>query len=105
MDAGVKVLWVAALRSGTYTQGRRRLFNPYSNTYCCLGVLCDIAEKYAGIRIKNNIRPNAPPEVIAWAGLNDAITGLLANMNDGIADYLGNPQTFSQIADYIEANL
>ena len=33
--------WIAALRSGTYNQGRERL-RLYEDSYCCLGVLCDI---------------------------------------------------------------
>lgn len=33
--------WIAALRSGQYDQGREKLFNGY-NSYCCLGVACEI---------------------------------------------------------------
>jgi hypothetical protein len=33
--------WVAALRSGKYKQGRRYL-RSCNDTYCCLGVLCEI---------------------------------------------------------------
>lgn len=33
--------WVAALRSGQYTQGVGSLTGP-EDTYCCLGVLCNI---------------------------------------------------------------
>jgi hypothetical protein len=35
--------WLAALRSGEYPQGKGQL--NYDNTYCCLGVACDIAVK------------------------------------------------------------
>jgi hypothetical protein len=35
--------WIAALKSGKYTQGRDHLRND-NNTHCCLGVLCDITE-------------------------------------------------------------
>jgi hypothetical protein len=34
--------WVAALRSGDYKQGKSVLHNQDTNTYCCLGVLCDL---------------------------------------------------------------
>ena len=34
--------WVAALRSGKYKQGRKQLFSPMNDSYCCLGVLCDV---------------------------------------------------------------
>lgn len=46
MDPEVKQLWVAALRSGEYPQGKSKLRS--SKGYCCLGVLCDLAER-AGI--------------------------------------------------------
>lgn len=36
--------WVAALRSGKYEQGRGRLYSKIDDTYCCLGVLCKVAE-------------------------------------------------------------
>ncbi len=36
--------WVEALRSGKYVQGRGGLRDNKNNTYCCLGVLCDLIE-------------------------------------------------------------
>jgi hypothetical protein len=35
--------WVAALRSGKYTQGKHAL-RPQDEQFCCLGVLCDIVD-------------------------------------------------------------
>lgn len=43
MNKDVKQKWLAALRSGKYKQGALRL--RASDSYCCLGVLCDIAVK------------------------------------------------------------
>ena len=43
MDKSYKQAWVNALRSGKYRQGKRGLHNSMKDTYCCLGVLCDIA--------------------------------------------------------------
>lgn len=37
--------WVAALRSGEYAQGRGYLHRIEDNTYCCLGVVCDLLAK------------------------------------------------------------
>lgn len=34
--------WAEALRSGDYKQGTDTLFNRDNNTYCCLGVLCNV---------------------------------------------------------------
>jgi hypothetical protein len=33
-------IWISALRSGNYEQGKRRLQNKYG--YCCLGVACKL---------------------------------------------------------------
>lgn len=48
MNDNVKA-WVAALRSGTYTQGQFKL-RRLDNTYCCLGVACDLAVQ-AGVSL------------------------------------------------------
>ena len=42
MNPEVKALWLEALRNDTYQQGKLML-RPTLNTYCCLGVLCDLA--------------------------------------------------------------
>lgn len=34
--------WIAALRSGEFEQGARRLFDSANDSYCCLGVLAKI---------------------------------------------------------------
>lgn len=39
--------WVKALRSGKYSQTRLRLKNS-SNSYCCLGVLCEVVKDEVG---------------------------------------------------------
>lgn len=51
MNSEIKAKWVTALRSGDYKQAKNRLKVDKpdgSFGYCCLGVLCDIAEK-AGV--------------------------------------------------------
>lgn len=102
MNANAKK-WVEALRSGAYKQGRARL--KYRNTFCGLGVLCDLAEK-AGVPdawprvMKTALLPKA---VCDWAGLKSSpimvsVSGyaVLANHND-------DGMSFSEIADIIEA--
>lgn len=37
-----KKRWVAALRSGKYSQCTGRLHNPRTDSYCCLGIACEI---------------------------------------------------------------
>jgi hypothetical protein len=42
----VREKWVAALRSGEYTQGTRALNR--DGKFCCLGILCDLYHKETG---------------------------------------------------------
>lgn len=92
MNEEIKAQWLAALRSGGYTQGRGALITrkPGHTAHCCLGVLCEIAadagviERSVGVRpgflaegseegVQNGILPEA---VRSWAGLTSQ-TGLL----------------------------
>lgn len=41
----VKAAWLEALRSGEYKQTREMLESPVDGGFCCLGVLCNLAEK------------------------------------------------------------
>ena len=43
MNVEVKEKWLKALRGGEFKQGRERLCDLDDNSYCCLGVLCEIA--------------------------------------------------------------
>ena len=61
-------LLVAALRSGEYKQGAGKLFNLSNNSYCCLGVLCDVIEK-------NGLSAEHPH--LQWAGGNAETDELL----------------------------
>lgn len=48
MNPEIKTQWVAALRSGEYRQGTGELHALHedgSESFCCLGVLCDLAVK------------------------------------------------------------
>jgi hypothetical protein len=84
MDKRIKGLWLKALRSGEYKQGREYLNN---NGFCCLGVLCDLYAKetdhgrwiedpilHCGPSFKslNGESDEMPPlDVLVWAGLVD----------------------------------
>ena len=46
MNKEIKAQWLTALRGGEYAQGWGQLRK--GNEFCCLGVLCDLAEK-AGV--------------------------------------------------------
>lgn len=60
--------WVKALRSGKYKQGRETLKTD-RGTYCCLGVLCDLAVKAKVIPKFPEGEVVLPREVQRWVGL------------------------------------
>lgn len=114
MRREVLVPWLAALRSGRYTQGRNYLWtrdNQTGSTYhCCLGVLCELAraegvvvlDKDPGtLTTTGRYRSSdqdvdlgdavlLPTAVVAWAGLEDespVVAGIeLTTRNDGAED-------------------
>lgn len=111
MNAEIKKLWVAALRSGDYKQGRSRLRNSYDNKFCCLGVLCnlhaqmhpDIAAKQTSSAMYFGEDCYLPKKVKQWAQLferNPSVnSSSLVELNDE------NRMSFSDIADVIERYL
>lgn len=96
MDEQIKKQWVEALRSGKYKQGKKCLRSE-SDTYCCLGVLCDIKQKDIW---KNAISFESMPRanILDWAKLDVNTAINLAKKND-------NGASFEEIADWIETNL
>jgi hypothetical protein len=134
MKVEIAKKWVAALRSGEYKQGQGNLRNS-DNTFCCLGVLCDLAQK-EGILPEPEIREYAeyykyegaayytPPKVQEWAGLA-TVNGNLRRESEDVSypqiefiDRYGinkksldlahandTGATFATIADIIEANI
>jgi hypothetical protein len=110
MNPVVKKKWIAALRSGKWTQGRWRLGRMKSSgrEHCCLGVLCELAavEGVAKIGVDGDTwtydlrTTNLPERVTNWANLSleSEHVGTLIGMNDS-----GEP--FTKIADYIEEHL
>jgi len=116
MNADIKARWVAALRSGDYKQGRAtmRQRTPDGDTFCCLGVLSDLAvkggvceweafnEKTYGI---NDISGSLPTKVMEWAGLDYCNPWLDSIALDAIRANDGDKLTFNEIATAIEENL
>lgn len=102
--------WVAALRSGEYKQGTKKLGNKYEG-YCCLGLGCIVAGAadgelngftviFEGL-VTEGMRPEIyeriPKELVGGYNDNDLARDLMC-MNDGGTD-------FPQIADWIEENV
>lgn len=121
MNAEVKAKWIAALRSGEYRQGRSKLHIEHPNSFCCLGVLCELAIKenvipagkinYTGDGVtaygKNEHTATLPAEVGTWAGIDSHGTYYdpaidrerhLTGVND-------NGTSFADIASIIERNM
>lgn len=105
----VKSLWVAALRSGKYRQGRGVLNS--DGKFCCLGVLCEV------LNIPSTMGDNAvfyggqasflPDSAMLLSGLTcpygaaitirDRVQSLVTHNDSGV--------TFAEIADAIETQL
>lgn len=130
MNPEIKAQWVAALRSGTYDQGQDYL-HTRNDTYCCLGVLCDLAVK-AGV-IDEPQQDNSgdswtytsknaagghdssdtrlPEGVKEWAGLSDmdpAIKGPVpetGRYSVALADLNDNGMSFDDLSNLIEKYL
>jgi len=124
MNKKVKDLWVKALRSGDYKQGRGHL-RDRNNNFCCLGVLCNIhaQENPNNHLIKDSVKGKdfynyggssvlPPVAVLKWAGIYnkyicvDRLDNMVAHLwmrNDGGGQFI--PHTFNQMADFIEKNL
>ena len=99
MDAELKAKWVAALRSGTYQQGRLLLHE--GGAFCCLGVLWDCSgkpwdNKRTGVA---DYGYDTFDELFCAAfGIPSERSRELARMND-------DGVSFEVIADYIEREL
>jgi len=123
MNPEVKKLWVDALRNGGYQQGKGCLNNAENGTFCCLGVLCDIAHE-AGITTHESAefqygdqnimysyggsKYALPYEVSKWAGLaTDDPTLVIEGGLTFMVSYLNDEEdyTFKQIADLVEDQL
>lgn len=101
MNAEIKAKWIAALRSGQYTQAHYSLRNYTS--HCCLGVLLDVAAPdlwaHAGgpfHQWSDDEGGLIEPEQVR---LSLADQKALARLNDC------ERRSFAEIADFIEKSL
>lgn len=116
MDKQIKKEWLKALRSGDYQQGSDYL-NVKNTTFCCLGVICELAFKqgivrkeaagdtikYISVKDLNDgdqwVLPNA---VVVWAGLKESNPEI---NNENLAEFNDTGASFEEIADVIEKEL
>jgi hypothetical protein len=110
MNPELQARWVAALRSGSYKQGRGSLWRSDSNTYCCLGVLCDISGMgewvspnsgaMMGYQFGNELSQfSLVHPILDAVDLNFVEVNELISLNDA------GGLSFNEIADHIEDNL
>lgn len=106
MDANLKAKWIEALRGGKYKQGKEQL-RQSDDSFCCLGVLCDIIDPVQWREVSSGYRFRGrefaalsfpPPDVSERVGLPRHIQDAVAAMND-------EGSSFAEIADYIEAHV
>lgn len=113
-----RALWVAALRSGKYKQGKQLLNR--DGEYCCLGVACEVAMEHGlaldkvvdmGSTFYNGSSGVAPQELQDWLGLINStgrIKDALAFGGGGVGSIVSLVEmndtgyTFEDIANYIE---
>lgn len=123
MNENIKKRWVEALRSGKYKQGHGALWNPRTDRFCCLGVLCEIARqdgllqpgKFGGfVEDDSGYEYDAyvPIPVRMWAGLDECDPHVIYDKGESENWYVTLSQlndtlnlNFSEIADLIERNL
>lgn len=117
MNAEIKAKWLAALRSGRYSQARGRLFN--GAAFCCLGVLCDTIDHDGWSELSEDEAPTLGPDNFSHPfgdsnelldphfrdeiGIPAEAETKLTHMNDG--ENGGPPANFTEIAEWIEENL
>lgn len=90
--------WIEALRSGEYKQARRFLRTDAG--HCCLGVACDVV-KPDGWEPNHSFQgeiAHLPASVVLAIGINYNALNTIMRMNDE------QGKSFTEIADYIEAN-
>ncbi len=104
MNKEIAEKWVAALRSGKYKQGRGALNK--NDSFCCLGVLCDISETSNWRRFVDGVCAYSveggrlPKSVSDWA--NISLHPTVGNTSLSILNDKG--LSFLEIADVIEEN-
>jgi hypothetical protein len=107
--------WVRALRSGKFKQAKNVLAT-LKNTYCCLGVACELARK-DGVRVSkkknkedgcfeySSRQGSLPPQVQMWLGLGSD-EGVYTSKNGRDTSLVVRNDTgkkFAEIADIIES--
>lgn len=114
MNPQVKELWTAALRSGRFNQGFYQL--AADDSYCCLGVLCEIAVQEGVIDTATELngekrygsqKTYLPQQVVDWADLESRSPQVEVSEGSRSLSSLNDSRfyDFNKIANLIERNL
>lgn len=110
MKKEIADLWVKALRSGEYKQGKYRL--EHNGRFCCLGILCKLAGPEIAPRSETALQAvyydgqtsSLPDSVMEWSGMSTREGGLPPSADGwpflSVHNDSGTP--FPEIADLIE---
>lgn len=101
MKASLKAKWVKALRSGDYAQTTSSLRGRNDDSFCCLGVLCEVANvprtidgyRFGSVKSATGLR-GALAKAVGVEARDELI-----RMNDE------DGYTFAMIAQWIEDNI
>lgn len=108
MMSELKAKWIKTLRSGEYKQGTGKLKDETLNTFCCLGVLCEVAGLKSGINTCGSVYYDyegdsesikLPSNFCEEMEISNDLQSELISMNDT------DKNSFAEIADYIEDNV
>lgn len=102
MNKKIAMEWVSALRSGDYKQGRDKLYDLKTDSYCCLGVL----QKITGCDTNAENESLISGDILNdGVGFIESLNMQLSMLNDGYyVDLLAAEYTlnFDEIADLIQ---
>jgi len=125
MYADIKARWLAALRSGNYKQGKSYLHNRDEDTYCCLGVLCDLyvkdhPDQLVAVAVEDTSPfgkqctkygnpgegqiSSLPWKIQDWSGI-DSQYGYIRELGVSLAVLNDEGKSFEEIAKIIEEKL
>lgn len=99
-----QTLWLAALRSGKYKQGRGRLRSA-DDKYCCLGIACEVAGMRAELEMGRYIyyEPDSSDYHLAYLGHDHAVRLEIDGLMPTLAEMNDETASFAEIADFLEA--
>lgn len=73
--------WISALKSGDYKQGNQVLYNSENDTYCCLGVGCELLGVNHELMHDIGLPEDVPTDINI--GILNKYGLLLSALNDG----------------------